>query len=227
MSERIDLGASYRRAHETVAELVRTLSPQQLQTSVPACPGWSVHDVVSHLTGVVTDVVGGRPYVGHDEQAASQVGERAETPTSVVLREWERSASQFEVVLSRSGVSDLTPVLDVAVHEQDIRGALGLPGNRDGELIQLAVERAAQLLLSKLESAGLDPVVIMDDAGSVVAGHSDAPVSIRMSPFEYFRAAYGRRSRAQIERRIHGTREAGLYVPLLCVSGPAEADIIE
>jgi hypothetical protein len=145
----------------------------------------------------------------------------------IVLREWERSASQVEVVLSRSGVSDLTPVFDVAVHEHDIRGALGLPDNRAGELLGLAVERTARLLSSKVESAGLDPVVIVDDAESVVFGDGAAPVTIRMSQFEYFRAAFGRRSRAQIERRVHGTNQPGAYVPLICLSAPAVADIIE
>lgn len=219
---------TYRVAREAVTQLVRTLSPEQLQTPVPACPGWSVHDVVSHLTGTATDVVNGRPRGGGDEQkSAPQVIERAETPTLVVLREWERSASQVEVILSRSGVSDLRPVFDVAVHEHDIRGALGLPDNRGGELIGLAVERTALLLLSKVESAGLEPVVIVDEAETVVFGDGDAPVTIRMSPFEFFRAAFGRRSRAQIERRVHGTNEPGAYVPLLCVFAPAEADVIE
>ncbi len=228
MSQVVDLGETYRGAREAVAELVRTLSPEQLHTQVPACPGWSVHDVISHLTGVATDKVNGQLRDGGDEeQAAPQVVARAETPTAVVLREWERSASQFEVVLSRSGVSDLTPVFDVVVHEHDIRGALGLPENRGGELIGLAVERAARVLLSKVESAGLETVVIVDEAESVIAGNGHAPVTIRMSPFEFFRAAFGRRSRAQIERRIHGTNEPGAYVPLLCLSPPPEADIIE
>jgi len=219
---------TYRVAREAVTQLIRTLSPEQLQTPVPACPGWSVHDVVSHLTGTATDVVNGRLRgEGDEQQFAPQVVDRAETPTLVVLREWERSASQVEVVLSRSGVSDLTPVFDVAVHEHDIRGALGLPGNRDEELVGLAVERTARLLLSKVESAGLDRVVIVDDAESVWFADGAAPVTIRMSPFEFFRAAFGRRSRAQIERRVHGTDRPGAYVPLICHSNPAEADIIE
>ena len=228
VSEIVDLGATYRGAREAVTQLVRTLSPEQLKTPVPACPGWLVHDVVSHLTGVATDAFNGRLRDAGDEaQSAPQVVERTQTPTLVVLREWERSASQFEVLLSRSGVSDLTPVFDVAVHEHDIRGALGLPDNRDDELIGLAVERATRLLLSKVDSAGLEPVVVVDDAGSVVAGDGDAPVTIRMSPFEFFRASFGRRSRSQIERRFRGTNEPGPYVPLLCLSPPAGADIIE
>jgi hypothetical protein len=183
-------------------------------------------DLPSH--GVATDIVNGRLRSEDDEtRAAPQVAERAGTATPVVLREWERSASQVEVVLSRSGVSDLAPVFDVAVHEHDIRGALGLPGNRDGELIRLAVERAAHLLLTKVESAGLDPVVIVDDAGSVLAGDTNAPVTLRLSPFELFRAAFGRRSRAQIEHRFERAEDPGAYVPLLCLFGPAESDIIE
>lgn len=228
MSESIDLGAGYRAAREAVAELVRTLGPAQLQASVPACPGWSVHDVVSHLTGVATDVVNGQARgAPDDERSTAHVAERAGTPTSIVLREWERSASQFEAVLSKSHSSDLAPVFDIAVHEHDIRGALGLPGNRDGELIDLAVGHTTQLWLSKIESAGLDTVVIVDDVGSVIAGGADAPVTFRASRFEFFRAAFGRRSPAQIERRFNGADDPSPYVPLLCLLGPAKADIIE
>ena len=52
----IDLGASYRAARLRIADLVNdNLGDRQ----VPATPDWSVHDVVSHLYGVMTDVSSG------------------------------------------------------------------------------------------------------------------------------------------------------------------------
>lgn len=224
-----DLGILYRQGREQVAALVRSLSPQQLDTAVPACPGWTVHGVVSHLAGVATDMINGRlPGVPTSEQSAAQVAERATTPTSIVLREWERTGSQVEVLLTKSGGATVDPVIDVAVHEQDIRGALGLPGNRQSPLIDLALDAAAGRLLSRVDSAGLPPIkVTPSDGAPPVIGEEDAPVTFRASRFELFRAVYGRRSRKQLEGRLSGTEEPQAYVELLCVFGPAGEDIIE
>lgn len=227
MTSSLDLGGGYRTAREDVAALVRALGPEQLSAAVPACPGWTVHDVVSHLTGAATDAVNGRLRgMPEPSQTTAQVAERAGSPTSIVLREWERTASQFEVVLSKASSSLLYAVVDVVVHEQDIRGALGLPGNRDNSLIEMALDRALELFASKVESAGL-PGVVFEEGDEVIAGSPTASVKYGASVFETFRAVYGRRSRTQIERRFSGTDDPAPYVPLLCTFGPAVTDIIE
>lgn len=223
----LDLGAIYRRGREDVSALVRTLGTEQLQAPVPACPGWSVHDVVSHLAGLATDAVNGRLHgTPEPSQTAAQVAERKGSPTSIVLREWERTASQLEVVLSKTAPSNAAAVIGLGVHEHDIRGALGLPGNRNGPLIDLAIGRALELFESKVESAGL-PAVVFEDGDEVMAGSAAAPVIYRSSVFEVFRAAYGRRSRRQIERRFSGSENPAPYVPLLCIYDPADTDLIE
>lgn len=179
------------------------------------------------MTGVASDVITGRlTGIPSESQTAAQVADRAGTPTSVVLREWERSASQLEALMAKGGRSNLPPVADVVVHEQDIRGALGLPGNRDTTLIDLVTAPVARLWESKIDSAGLAPVVVTDGE-RVLYGTAEAPVQMRTSRFEFFRAAYGRRSRAQIARRFSGTDDPGAYVDLLCVFGPAESDLVE
>jgi uncharacterized protein (TIGR03083 family) len=222
-----DLGALYRQAREQVSALVRSLGPQQLETPVPSCPGWTVHDVVSHLAGVANDVITGRlTGIPTPEETAAQVAARSGTPTSIVLREWERTGSQLEVLLGKEGRFAEIPVVDATVHEQDIRGALGLPGNRDTSLIDLVTAPVAGLWESKIDSAGLAPVAVKD-GDRLMYGSPEAPVEMRTSRFEFFRAAYGRRSRSQIERRFHGTDDPGAYVDLLCVFGPADSDLVE
>lgn len=223
------LGSLYRQAREQVEELVRSLTPQQLDAPIPACPDWTVHDVVSHLAGVATDAVNGRlPGVPAPDQTAAQVAERSSTPTSIVLREWERTGSQLEALLGKSEAGPVEPVVDVVVHEQDIRGALGLPGNRQGPLVDLAMAQLTERFLSRVDSAGLPPVKVVAEAGGPpVLGDEDAPVTFRASRYELFRALYGRRSRAQLERRFTGTDEPETYVRQLCVFGPADRDIIE
>lgn len=223
-----DLGALYSQAREQVSSLVRSLGPQQLETPVPSCPGWTVHDVVSHLAGVAHDVITGRlTGIPTPEETAAQVAARAGTPTSIVLREWERTGSQLEVLLGKAGRYADVPVIDATVHEQDIRGAVGLPGNRSGELIDLTLRRPFEVFVGKVESSGLPAVRVVDDAGVLLAGSDDAPVELRASRFELMRCVYGRRSATQIGRRFAGADNPGAYVDLLVVFGPAASDIVE
>ena len=223
-----DLGSLYRLAREQVAELVRSLSPQQLETPIPVTPGWSVHGVVSHLAGVATDAVNGRLRgMPPPEQTAAQIAERARTPTSIVLREWERSGSQLEALLAKTREVTFSPVTDAAVHEQDIRGAVGVPGNRQGPLVDLALGVAADLWMSRIESAGLPSAGAGEQSGPSIVGPDDAPVRFLGSRFELFRAIYGRRSRSQIERRFVGTDDPSPYVSLMCVFEPPDHDVIE
>lgn len=222
-----DPGALYRQASESFQTLIRSLADDDLTTEVPACPGWTVHGVVSHLAGVATDAVNGELQVmPGPERTAVQVEARAATPTALVLREWERAASQVEMLLAKSGASALLAAIDITVHEHDVRGAVGLPGNRGGAVIDVAVGRAVGLLASKVESSGLVAVKVVDPTIGVVAGPEETPVAYMGSVFEFFRAAYGRRSRAQIERRL-ATDDPAPYVELISLLGPASDDIIE
>ena len=97
-----------------------------------------------------TGRLGGVP---SDEQTAAQVEQRRGQPTTVVLREWERSASQFELVLTKAGPSILPAAIDVAVHEHDIRGALDLPGAHQSETITITAHRMLDRWMRSLPAA--------------------------------------------------------------------------
>jgi hypothetical protein len=56
----------------------------------------SVHDVVAHLAGTVTDVLGGRlDGVGSDPWTAA-VGTRRDMPIAALVDEWAEGSPQFE-----------------------------------------------------------------------------------------------------------------------------------
>ncbi len=98
-----------------------------LATPVPACPGWLVQDVVAHLAAVVEDALAGR-LTGppSEEQTAVQVARYKGRPMTQTLAEWTAGAPKFEEIISAFDVPQA--VIDVASHEQDIRGALACPG---------------------------------------------------------------------------------------------------
>jgi hypothetical protein len=52
--------AVYRETRERLSDYVVGLEDEWTRAGVPACPGWCVQDVVSHLVGIVADLQDGR-----------------------------------------------------------------------------------------------------------------------------------------------------------------------
>ena len=130
----------YRTARLRITELVLSLDDDELARAVPACPGWTVHDVVSHITGVADDALNGRmDGVATDPWTAAQVERGRGASTADLLERWTEQAAVFESF-------PLPPqaVIDLTTHEQDIRGAVDQPGARDTDEIQFAFELVAQ-----------------------------------------------------------------------------------
>jgi hypothetical protein len=66
----VSLGDAYRRAFTRLDTRLRSLAataPSSLDVLVPACPGWTVHSVVSHLSGIAVDALAGRISGGDPE----------------------------------------------------------------------------------------------------------------------------------------------------------------
>jgi uncharacterized protein (TIGR03083 family) len=223
----VDVGRLYRANRERVTALVRPVPQARLADPCPACPGWSVHDVVSHLAGVAADAIAGRlGGMPSDEQTAAQVEQRRDTPTTVVLREWERSASQLELVLTKTGLALVPAAIDVAVHEHDIRGALDLAGDHTSDTIALAVARTFDRWFPSLRTAGLtEPGVVAPD-GTIVAGDPDSPVRWAATEYDVFRTTFGRRSAAQFARAFEGA-DPQPYLDALLVFGITTVDLYD
>ena len=75
----------------------------------------------------------------------------------------------------------------------------------------------------------MGPVAIMDGDGTgrPWAGPDDAAVQMRAGPYELFRATFGRRSRAQVARRLVGASDVDPLLDHLFVFGPTEHDLVE
>ncbi len=72
-----DLSTAYRGVREHVGVLLRGATQDQLQATAPATPAWRVHDVLSHVVGITTDVLEGRvDGVATDAWTEAQVAAR-------------------------------------------------------------------------------------------------------------------------------------------------------
>jgi uncharacterized protein (TIGR03083 family) len=248
-----DLPWLYRDTRERLTALVAGLDDAALATPVPACPGWLVADVVAHLAAVVEDALAGR-LTGppSEEQTAEQVARYKGRPMTRTLSGWTAGGPQFEEVIGAFNVPQA--VIDVASHEQDIRGALGRPGARDTE----AIRQMGGWLLERLRTPV--PVrVTVEDAEFLVGpsgdgwaaagggraaaepspgagteepspgagrGRGEPALGLTTTRYEAFRWRMGRRSRDQLAA-LDWSGDPAPVLDHLVVFGPARTEIIE
>ncbi|MFJ9244447.1 maleylpyruvate isomerase family mycothiol-dependent enzyme [Streptomyces sp. NPDC101776] len=215
---------------EAISELVTPLAEGEWNRRTP-CPGWSVRDVVSHVIGLDNEMLGDpRPihtlprdlyHVTNEHQRymEMQVDVRrhhtapemtSELEYTIIRRNRQlrnesrepgrtvRGHVSTEVTLEESM---RTHAFNIWVHEQDLRAALGRPGNLDSPGAHIARD----VLLAAL------PKVVAEDSG---APRSSAVVFDVHGPVEFLRTI-----RVDIQGR--GTLET---VPAL---GPAATLILD
>jgi uncharacterized protein (TIGR03083 family) len=188
---------------EAISALVQPLAEADWNRRTP-CPGWSVRDIVSHVIGLDCEMLGDpRPIhslprdlyhvtTDHQRYMEMQVDVRrhhtapemtAELEYTVIRRnrQLRNDSRQPDTVVRGPMGREITleesmrrHAFDVWVHEQDLRAALGVPGNLDspGALV------ARDHLLDAL------PEVVAERAG---APRSSAVVFDVNGPVEFLR----------------------------------------
>jgi uncharacterized protein (TIGR03083 family) len=219
-SAKPDLSALYTDTHARLAALVAGMDAPALDTPVPACPGWSVHDVVAHELAVTEDALAGQ-LTGPptEEQTAAQVARFRGHDMRDMLAAWAVTAPQFGDIVAAFEV--WPAVIDIVSHEQDIRGALSRPGGRDSAAVRLC----ADALIAYLTPPA--PVrVLVEDTEFRVGPDDGAELALVTSRFEALRWRMGRRSRAQLAA-LDWSGDPSPVLDHLVVFGPATADIVE
>lgn len=215
-----DLAGLYRDTRERLVGLLGSLGPDELAAPVPACPGWSVHDVAAHLTAVADDALAGR-LTGppSEEQTAEQVARFRGVPIDRMLETWTGLAPRFEEMVAAFEV--WPAVFDVASHEHDIRGALGRPGARDTEVVRVGAER----LIGWLQPP-VPMIVRVEDAEFRVGPDGGEVLALDTTRFEALRWRLGRRSRTQLAA-LGWSADPSPVLDHLAVFGPSPEDIHE
>lgn len=187
-----EIATIYLDARARIDRLVRPLSDDERARPVAACPGWTVHGVVSHLVGSVDWAAAGRLQgLPTDDDTAEQVAERVDVPTVELLDHWADVAAGFAEL---GAAADIWPLaIDVVTHEHDIRHALGDRGGRD----EPAIGRLAAVLLHSWSPTRTVEVVTPARTARCGGDGSD-PLTLRTTDFEVLRLRLGRRSRRQL-----------------------------
>jgi uncharacterized protein (TIGR03083 family) len=171
----IDLGEMYRSARVRVSELA---TDSVASVAVPSTPQWDVHDLVAHVSGVVTDVMAGNVEgAATDPWTAAQVERARGRTVSEMIDEWSQVAPMFEGFLSSpAGAPAARAMLDLHCHEADLLHALGRAPALPEEFM-----------------AWVTPLLLNDFADEVAAQGLPA-IELEASPFEIFRGRLGRRT---------------------------------
>jgi uncharacterized protein (TIGR03083 family) len=192
----MDAIAEWKAAQRRVTELLTGVSAEVAARRVPACPGWSVRELLSHMVGLGADVVDGDEPDDHNSAwTQAQVDERADRSVDDLLDEWR---GLVEPLTAWMREHTTRPLSDVVIHEQDLRGALGASGARDTDGSRLVRDRMVGRFAEKL--TGLPPVALAGGAWQWCSAGSveDAAVVLRASEFDLARAVTSRRSAAQL-----------------------------
>jgi uncharacterized protein (TIGR03083 family) len=192
----VDAVEEWGRAQQRVIDLVRHLPPERAAMTVPACPDWTVRDLLAHMVGLGVDVVAGDEPDDHNSTwTGKHVTERRDRDVAALVAEWEAVAEPLQAWMRAHNVR---PLGDVIIHEQDLRGALAAPGAQDTPGLHAIRERFVGRLAGRVED--LPPIALVGD-GWTWTSHGaadDAAVALRAPDFDLARALVTRRSAAQL-----------------------------
>ena len=183
-------------AWAAIAELCAGLTDTQWAADTD-CPGWSVQDNVSHITGTERMLngdpapevdLGESPHVRNEigRMNESWIAERRPWAPGTVLAEFREVTAGRLSTLEAMTQADFdaeswTPAgqdtfgrfmrirtMDSWVHEQDIRGAIGTPGHREGPVVEVVLDEfafAVGFAVAKLGRAPDGARVLIDLTG--------------------------------------------------------------
>lgn len=196
----MELGALYAATRARIAAAAREATADELDVLTPGCPAWTVRDVLAHVTGVAVDVANGNAAgAGTDGWTARQVADRRGRSVDELLSEWEEAAPAVETFLDQFPDATRRLVIDVATHEQDMRGALRRPGGTDSGAFDFALQQYVYALDRRLRADGVAALAVRAGNQEWTIGEGEPGAALRApNPLALFRALAGRRSVSQV-----------------------------
>ena len=197
-----ELGELHASLRDDLTSLLRELGTEAVaDRPVPACPGWSVKDVVAHLAGVEADILAGNlDGVATDAWTAAHVDARRDLTLDEVLEQWSVDSPQVEAISSAFGPVEAQWLMDELTHVNDVRGALGLPMTRDSAALDPSIDFLADGLHRKFTGTDQPTPVFAADGRSWPPKDGATATTTATAPdrVELLRALTGRRSVDQV-----------------------------
>ena len=238
-SRRWRAAAAYEDGLRRLVTLVDGLSDRNLRARVPACPLWSVHDLVAHLCGVAEDSTHGNFFDGaaqawadpelaaqREVWTAGQVEARRDLDRHRLVAELERHGQALVRALRRGdpAATDVpgwmlaAPVADLAAHLGDLSEALGQSPETDTLITRYGFGSYRAWLGERIAVRGLQPLRLADHTNPasvwVLGGEGEPGASLEADGYQLFRAISGRR-RLEDVRSWSWRGDPSAYLPLV------------
>jgi uncharacterized protein (TIGR03083 family) len=239
-----DLADAYTEIQSRLIETVLGLDDDARQTRVPACPEWTVADVVAHLAGGMVDVTSGNAAElqgmnlmdqwrdegvanARDSLTAREVRERRGLGWEETVEEWRASAALLLPML-RGEVpfpADSFPfagnilVNDLVVHEGDVREAVGLAVAPETHATSAALMAYGFSLESRIREMGMPALALRYGDKHRVLGDGNVGASVSASRTTLVRMLASRLGEDQI-RALDWDGNAEPYLAIIPEYGP-------
>ena len=203
MSADVNPGEMYRTARERIGLLVAgpDVDPDQ---AVPATPGWTVREVVAHVSGVAHDAVtGNMDGAPGDAWTSAQVERAKGMSIADLLAQWALDGPILDQVFSGANGGMMSAgVFDVHTHEADLRHALGLPMAIPPDFLAWAGPQMEETFYAAVEAEALPPV------------------QLPITATDWFRGRLGRRTEAEV-RAFAWSADPSPYLEAFFIFGRA------
>lgn len=171
--------------------------------TVPACPTWTVKDVVAHVCGLNAELLADIPGpLGSDEATTRQVADRASFSLREVLDEWKSMDPALHRRFGENLGRATALLADLVVHVYDLEELLAQPTVAAAAATPMSAHRYIPLLQERVADVTQTALTITLDDGS----HWPAPdaemvnsVAVETSAHRFIRGVAGRLTRADVE----------------------------
>ncbi|MDH4168528.1 MAG: hypothetical protein OEW42_02970 [Acidimicrobiia bacterium] len=194
------LASTYFDIRDRVVGAAVMMTDQQLAKRVPACPGWTVHGLVTHLASMPMTIVAGdipdEVMAGEDPNPwlARLVEEHADRSICDLARWWASEDEALAEVLRGAGLL----LADLITHEGDLHGAIGSRAHRNAPEYDAQIDAALAGVQKDISAAGLPPICVCTGTVRRCSADGEPGWTLRTSFWEAHRALNGRRTREEL-----------------------------
>lgn len=220
----MELDVLHRQIRERIGAVLRAAGEEKDRVVVPACPDWTVAQLIAHLAGTTVALVGGSFPKGDPQPwVDAHVEARADRSAIENWEEWDQVGPAFEQMLRAKPAIFGSLLYDAIIHEDDLNGALDRPSPRDETAVRYGLERVAEHIGRDARRHGIGTMVATIGGQIYRLGDGEPEVSITIEdPWEGLRSLGSRRSAAQ----LHAIEFPGVWRSVLPSDLPL-SDLIE